>query len=41
MQPEMQQKVKKSDNLQYNMVGRWDDGMIDPSSDSPMTIERQ
>ena len=36
VQPEMQQKVKKSDNLQYNAVGRRDGGLIDPPSDGPM-----
>ena len=29
-------KVQKSDNLQYNTVGRWVDGMIVPPSDGPM-----
>ena len=28
----------KSENLQYNMVGRWVDGMIVPPSDGPMFI---
>ena len=28
----------KSNNFQYNTVGRWDDGMIDPLSDGPMFI---
>ena len=31
-------KNLKSDNLQYNMVGRQDDGMIVPPSDGPMFI---
>ena len=30
VQPEMQQKVMKSDNLQYDTVGKWECGMIDP-----------
>ena len=38
MQPEMQQKVKKSDNLQYDTVGRWEDGMINPPSDVSVFI---
>ena len=28
----------KSDNLQYNMVGQWVDGMIVPPSDGPKTV---
>ena len=28
----------KSDNLQYNTVERWDDGVIVTSSDGPMFI---
>ena len=28
----------KSDNLQYNTVGRWVDGTIVPPSDGPMFI---
>ena len=28
----------KFDNLQYNTVGRWVDGMIIPPSDGPMFI---
>ena len=38
VQPEMQQKVKKSDNLQYDTVGRWEDGMINPPSDVSVFI---
>ena len=30
--------VLKSVNLQFNMVGRWDDDMIVPPSDGPMII---
>ena len=29
---------QESDNLQYNTVGRWNDGMIIPPSDGPMFI---
>ena len=31
-------KEVKSDNLQYNTVGRWYDGMIVPPPDGPMFI---
>ena len=30
--------VAKSDNLQYNMVGQWDDGIVPPPPDAPMFI---
>ena len=30
--------VQKSDNLQYSMMGRWDDNMIVPQSDGPSFI---
>ena len=29
---------QKSDNLQYKMLGQWNDGMIVPLSDGPMII---
>ena len=29
---------QKSDNLQYNTIRRWDDGMIIPPSDGPIII---
>ena len=29
---------KKSDNLQYNTLGRWDDRLIDQASDVPSII---
>ena len=29
---------KKSDNLQYNMLGRWDKRLIDQASDVPSII---
>ena len=38
MQPEMQQKVKKSDNLQYDTAGRWEDAVINPPSDVSVFI---
>ena len=31
-------KALKSDNVQYNKVGRWDDGMIILPSDGPTFI---
>ena len=31
-------KTLKTNNLQYNTVGRWVDGTIVPSSDGPMFI---
>ena len=31
-------QLVKSDNLQYNMVGRWDDSMIVRQSDAPMFV---
>ena len=31
-------RVVKSDNLQYNMLGRWVDCLIDQASDGPSII---
>ena len=31
-------KFKKSENLQYNMLGRWDERLIDEASDVPSII---
>ena len=34
----VQTRVLKSDNLQYNTLGRWDDRLIDQASDVPSII---
>ena len=31
-------KYQKSDNLQYNMLGRWDERLLDQTSDVPSII---
>ena len=36
--PENPRRDLKSDNLQYDMLGRWVDGLIDQASDSPSII---
>ena len=33
----MLRRILKSDNLQYNMLGRWVDRLIDQASDGPST----
>ena len=35
--PEMNKAAQKSDNLQYNMLGRWDEWLIDQASDVTST----